>query len=147
MADGHDQRTAVREDLDPLIRDLRVVSGSLEEVATAWRRMGQFRPGFPGQLQETAEQVVRTVCALADAAAGQPADLAASALAQLSSLKREILAAETVTGGIPGTSDSGLWGGIEDALGRADKRLSSLVSRLRMSDSPVPGRPDTGAAS
>ena len=138
MADCHYQRTAVREDLDPLIRDLHHVSGSLEEVATAWRRMGEFPPGFPGQLQETAHQAVSTVRALAEAGAGQPPDLAASAVAQLSSLKREILSAETVTSGIPGTSDSGLWAGIKDALGRADKRLSSLITRLRISDFPVP---------
>jgi hypothetical protein len=146
MADCHDQRTAVREDLDPLVRDLYVVSGSLEEVATAWRRMGQFRAGFPAPLQEAADQIVRTVRALADAGTDQPANLAASAVGQLSELKRDVLSAETVTNGTPGTTDSGLWAAVKDALDRADRRLWSLISRMCIRDFPAPEHPDTGLA-
>jgi hypothetical protein len=140
MADCHDQRTAVQEDLDPLVRDLYLVSGSLEEVATAWRRMGHFRAGFPAQLQEAADQLVSSVRTLAVGGADQPANLAASAVAQLSALKRDILSAEAMTSGTPGASDSGLWAAVKDALNRADKRLSSLISRMRLGTSPSPDR-------
>jgi hypothetical protein len=146
MADCHDRRAAVREELDPLIRELHIVSASLEEVATTWRRMAQFRVGFPAQPQEAAHQLVSTVRALAEAGADQRADLAASAMAQLSALKRSILSSETVTSGTPGTTDSGLWAAVTDALDRADTGLWSLISRLCIRDFPLLGPADTGVA-
>jgi hypothetical protein len=146
MSDCHDRRVAVREELDPLIRELHIVSGSLEEVATTWRRMGQFRAGFPAQPQEAARQLVSTVRALAEPGAGQRADLAASAMAQLSALKTSILSSETATSGIPGTTDSRLWAAITDALDRADTGLCSLISRLCIRNFPTLGPADTGVA-
>lgn len=146
MADCHDQRAAVRDEVDSVVGELRCISGSLEEVATAWRRAGQFNPGFPARMQEAVHQLVNTVHALTEVGAGQSANLAASAVAQLAALKSGIVSDEAMTSGIPGVEDSRLWAVIDGALDRADKQLWSLISQLRIEGLPVPEHPAAGAA-
>lgn len=140
MADHRDQGVAVREDVDSLARELRIVSASLEEVATTWRRSGQYSSRFPARIQEAADRLVTTVHSLAEAGAGQPPDLAAAAAAQLSALKRQTGSARAVTRGIA-AGDSGLWAMIEQALDRASQRLWSIISRLDITGLPVSGHP------
>lgn len=130
MAGSRDQRSAVRDDLDVLVGELHRISGSLEEVATAWRRAGQFSPGFPAQMQQAAGQLINTVRALAETGQGQPADLAASAVAQMGALKSSIASSEAQTRGMPGIEDSRLWAVIGGATGLSGQRLRSLLSHL-----------------
>jgi hypothetical protein len=129
MSDSYDRLVILRGDLDLMFGDLSCVRGTLEEVATMWRRAGRCGPklplDLPMRLQDAAGRLACTLRAVADAGMDQPPHLALSAVAQLSALENDIGSAMAMTngGGIADAGDAGLWGSISQALHRVRERL------------------------
>ena len=66
MTDSPDPLMSFRSDLQLLTRDLGCVSGTLEEIATVWRRARQCRPDLPLGLPLRLETATRQLAAIAD---------------------------------------------------------------------------------
>jgi hypothetical protein len=150
MTDNCDPQMTAHDDLRLLARDLACVSGTLPEIATAWRRAKQNRPelplGLPIRLENAARQLAAAVRALADAGPDQPPDLAFSVASQLSGLMEDIASADAMTRGpgIPDVGDARLWEHIDAAMDRARKRLLALILHLvRIKDWSLSGPPGT----
>ncbi len=130
-----------------------MVSGTLSEIATAWRHARPSRPelpvGLPLRLENAARQLVATVQALTRAGPGQRADLAFSAAGQLSALREDIAAAKAMTcgPGVPSAGDAGLWQNLEAAMDRAGNHLLTLILHVvKIRDWSVSGPGGTAAS-
>lgn len=141
-------------DLDLLIRDLSCVRGTLEEVATMWRRAGSRDPGLPLdlpiRLRDAAGRLAGTLRALANADLDQPLHLAHSAVTQLSTLENDITSATAMThgAGITGVGDAWLWESLSEALHRVRERLPSFILQaVKISDWSLNEQGRTGALS
>lgn len=150
MTDNCDPQMTAHDDLRLLVRDLACVSGTLPEIATAWRRAKQNRPelplGLPIRLENAARQLAAAVRALASAGPDQPPDLAVSVASQLSGLIEDIASADAMTRGpgVPDVGDARLWECIDAAMDRARKRLLALILHLvRIKDWSLSGPPGT----
>jgi hypothetical protein len=151
MTDSRDPLMTARDDLQLLASDLACVSGTLSEIATAWRRAQQDQPGLPlglpMRLGNATRQLATAVQALADAGPNQPPDLAFSVAEQLSALKDDIASAEALTcsPGIPPVGDAQLWEHLNAAVQRAGTRLLSLIlHRVKIKDWSLSGPAGTG---
>jgi len=135
MTDSPDPLMSFRSDLQLLTRDLGCVSGTLEEIATVWRRARQCRPDLPLGLPLRLETATRQLAAIADdlarAEPGQQFQLAYLMTEQMSALERDAAAAQAMTcsAGILPVGDTRLWGYLDAAMRRARARALSFFSR------------------
>jgi hypothetical protein len=133
MTDSSDSPMNFRSDLQLLTRDLGCMSGTLEEIATVWRRAHQRRPdlplGLPLRLENATHQLAKTVDDLAWAVPDQRPQLASLMTEQISALERDATAAEgmTCSADIQPVGDTGLWGNFGTAMHRVRARTLSLV--------------------
>jgi hypothetical protein len=133
--------TQAGDPLWPLARDLARVAGTLEEIATAWRRADLMEPGLPlampALLAATARRLAAAVTVLS--LGGQPRDpgLGRAVAGQLPALAAGITAAMAVTGaaGQRRAGDGPLWERLRPALCRAARQARAL------DPGPGPGRP------
>lgn len=156
--DGDDLPAEVDGNLRLLVHDLACVAGTLEEIATVWRRAHRLEPGLPLvvplRLADAARQLASAVPAFSGAGPEQPPDLAFAVAGQLSALKAGIASAMAMTcgPGRPPIGDAELWGYLRPALHRAGNRLLNLIlHRVKIWDwsltGPSPaGEPDSGRA-
>jgi hypothetical protein len=151
MTDSREPLMTVQDDLRLLASDLACVSGTLQEIATTWRRAGPSRPelplGLPMRLATATRQLAAAMQALADAGADQPPDLALSVAGQLSALRNDIASAQAMTcgPGIPLVGDAGLWESLSAAMHRAGTRVLILILHLvKIKDWSLNGPPGTG---
>jgi hypothetical protein len=116
----------VTEELQPLVQALARVHGSLQEIATVWRRVAPDRPELPLALPlRLAGSVQDAMAAVATDPAGTPARLA--------ELEQALAAAAALTSvpGAPAAGDAGLWDHAGRALGQA-RDLAAGLARLPM---------------
>jgi hypothetical protein len=156
--DGDDLPAGVDGNLRFLVHDLACVAGTLEEIATVWRRARHLEPGLPLvlplRLADAARQLASAVPALSGTGPEQPPDLAFVVAGQLSALKVGIASATALTcgPGRPPIGDAKLWEYLGPALHRAGNRLLNLIlHRVKIRDwsltGPSPsGEPDSGRA-
>lgn len=116
--------------------DLYCLAGTLEEVATIWRRAHCQLPGLPlllpVQLADAARQLAADVPAFAVAGLDQSPDLALALARQLADLREGIAAARAMTcdPGLPPVGDAALWEGAHAAVQRAETRLLSVILHM-----------------
>ena len=128
MTPAQDPQAACGDDIRLLLADLAVISGTLSEIATVWRRATPYLPGLPvilpEQLQDAARQLAAGIQALGGPAPG-PVRQAAD---QWSAFTEGIAAARAMTRGpgIPDLGDRGLWESLTAALHQAQTRLAAL---------------------
>jgi hypothetical protein len=156
--DGDDLAVCADGNLRFLVHDLACVAGTLEEIATAWRRAHRLEPGLPLavplRLADAARQLAPAVRALSGAGPEQPPDLAFAVAGQMSALKAGIASAMAMTcgPGQPPIGDAKLWEYLLPALHRAGNRLLNLIlHQVKIRDwsmtGPSPaGEPDCGRA-
>lgn len=117
-----------------LASDLASVSGTLEEVATTWRRASPARPELPLRLplrlQDTARQLAADTRELSGAGPGQASIRARQVAARLTALADGLARAQAMTcsPGMPPAGDAGLWDCLHAAMRRAGSRLPALLS-------------------
>lgn len=136
MSDTRDPLMSLSGDLRLLARDLGCISGTLTEIATAWRRARQCRPdlplGLPLRLEAATHQLTGIAVDLAWAGPRQRPELAFLLTEQMSALERDATAAEAMTcgAGISPVGDAGLWKYLGAAMQRARARELSLILQL-----------------
>lgn len=110
------------DDVQFLVRDLEVISGTLSEIATCWRRALPYLPGLPlglpVRLQEVARDLAAGVRSLDAAGPGQPPDLALIAAERFAALRDDIASARARTHGpgMPDIGDTRLWESVSAAM-------------------------------
>jgi hypothetical protein len=120
-----------RDDVRPLAWDLARASGTLDEIATTWRRawhdMPQLPLGLPLRLQDDARQLEAAVRRLADDGHGWEPGQAELPARQLSALRAQAAAARSITcgPGSHGIGDELLWESLSAALDEAAARLAA----------------------
>jgi len=124
---------AIPDSTQLLALDLASVSGTLEEIATTWRRAWPTRRELPLSLPLRLRDDARQLAADAQelAAGSQQAPRRGLAVAsRLSALEDGIASAQAMTlgPGIPPVGDAGLWDSLNSALRRAGTRLPDLPS-------------------
>src|ERR1700761_4851792 len=119
--------TTVTDELQPLVRALARVHGSLTEIATVWRRVTPDRTGLPLALPL---RLAESVHELIGSVTGDPAELAG----RLADLERELAAAAALTSGAgaseagaSGVGDAGLWEYARTALRQAQELALGLT--------------------
>ena len=118
------------DELQPLVRALARVHGSLTEIATVWRRVTPDRTGLPLALPL---RLAESVHELIGSVTGDPAGLAELA-GRLADLERELAAAAALTSGAgaseagaSGVGDAGLWEYARTALRQAQELALGLT--------------------
>ena len=121
-----------RDNIRLLLRDLAVISGTLSEIATVWRRAAPCLPGLPvilpEQLHDAARHLAADIEASTDAGAGQAPDPALPAADRFSALKEGVISAQAMTRvpGIPELGDRRLWESLSLRLNHAETKLTGL---------------------
>jgi hypothetical protein len=152
MTSTQDSLTARHDDTQPLLWNLARISGTLSEIATAWRRAQPGRPELPlilpEQLRDAARQLAADIRALAGADPVQPPELALSVADQFSSLQENITSAQAITRGpgMPEVGDGKLWESLRAPLHQAGTQLTSPMPQLAtpQTDWPRPGTARAG---
>jgi hypothetical protein len=116
-----------------LALDLAGVSGTLEEIATTWRRAWPTRRELPISLPLRLRDHARQLATDAREPATGPQQAPGrrlSVASRLSALEDGIVSAQAMTlgSGIPPVGDAGLWDSLDSALRRAGPRLPELPS-------------------
>jgi hypothetical protein len=134
MTEIQDSPVPGRDDIRLLLQDLACVSGTLNEIMTAWRRAMADRPELPlsalTQLQDSTRRLAADI--KASAGLGQVLNPALSISERFSALNEDVARARAATGG-PGQSavgDRGLWEVLSAAMSRAGTRLTGLTPGL-----------------
>lgn len=123
-----------RDNIRLLLSDLAVISGTLSEIATVWRRAAPCLPGLPAilpeQLHDAARQLAADIGPLTDAVAGQAPSPALPAADRFSALKEGVISAQAMTRGpgIPELGDRRLWESLSLRLNRAETQLAGLAA-------------------
>jgi hypothetical protein len=113
MTEIQDSPVPGRDDIRLVLQDLACVSGTLNEIMTAWRRVMADRPELPlsalTQLQDSTWRLAADIKASAEL--GQVLNPALSIAERFPALNEDVARARAATGG-PGQSavgDRGLW--------------------------------------
>jgi hypothetical protein len=135
MTSTRDPLTACYDDAE-LLWDLALISGTLSEITTVWRRAKHGRPELPlllpEQLHDTARQLASDIRTLADAGHVQPHELVLSVADRFFALRENIACAQAITcgPGIPKVGDDKLWESLRGPLHRAGTQLTCPIPRL-----------------
>ena len=133
MTEHQDSLTSSRHDLQLLLSDLASISGTLSEIATAWRRARPYLPELPAlvpeQLADATRQLAADIQSLADAGRPRPQTQAVSVAEQSSALQQGIASAQAMTrgDGVPDIGDARLWELLRGPLRRAERQIAELV--------------------
>jgi hypothetical protein len=136
MTENQDSPTSNRDGLQLLLSDLALISGTLSEIATVWRRALPDLPErpalMPEQLADAARQLASGILSLADADLLNCHAHAMWVVEQFSVLQQGVASAQAMTRGDggPDLGDAGLWESLGDPLHRAARRITDLAPKL-----------------